>query len=68
MKRVTALTLLVSAFSLLVAPLALSCRNDVFSDTVTRPQPTHIAWGLVLFALVVAIAWRLVLSPPLAFG
>ena len=53
---------------LLVTPLALGCLNEVFSDTVRRPQATHVAWGLVGLAIVVAIAWRLALSPPVAFG
>ena len=53
---------------LLVTPLALGCLNEVFSDTVRKPQATHVAWGLVGFAIVVALVWRLVLSPPVAFG
>ena len=53
---------------LLVAPLALGCLNDVFSDTVARPQPTHVAWGLVVVAALIAGLWRLLLSPPIAFG
>ena len=52
---------------LLVAPTALGCLSEVFSDTVRRPQPTHVAWGLVGLAVIVAMAWRLLLSPPLAF-
>ena len=51
---------------LLVTPLALGCLNEVFSDTVKRPQATHVAWGLV--GLAVALAWRLLLSPPVLFG
>ena len=53
---------------LLVTPLALGCLNEVFSDTVKRPQATRVAWGLVGLAVVVALAWRLALSPPVAFG
>ena len=52
---------------LLITPLALGCLNEVFSDTVKRPQPTHVAWGLVGLALVVALAWRLALSQPMTF-
>ena len=53
---------------LLVTPLALGCLNEVFSDTVKRPQATRVAWGLVGLAVVVALAWRLALSPPVVFG
>ena len=53
---------------LLVTPLALGCLNEVFSDTVRKPQATHVAWGLVTLAVLVAIAWRVVLSPPMRFG
>ncbi|GAA3961550.1 hypothetical protein [Hymenobacter antarcticus] len=53
---------------LLVTPLALGCLNEVFSTTVRKPQPTQIAWGLVALAVLVAIAWRVVLSPPVSFG
>ena len=53
---------------LLVTPLALGCLNEVFSDTVRKPQATHVAWGLVALAVLVALAWRLVLSPPVSFG
>lgn len=53
---------------LLVMPMALGCLNEIFSDTVREPQRTHVAWGLVAMALGVALAWRLALSPPLAFG
>ena len=53
---------------LLVLPLALSCQNEVFSETVRRPSPTHVAWGLVGLAVLVAMAWRLALTPPMIFG
>ncbi|ALW86097.1 hypothetical protein AUC43_13945 [Hymenobacter sedentarius] len=53
---------------LLILPLALSCQNEVFSETVRRPKPTYVAWGLVGLAVMVAIAWRLALSPPVLFG
>lgn len=53
---------------LLVVPLALACLNELFSSTVRRPQPTRVAWGLVALAVAVAVAWRLALSPPVAFG
>lgn len=53
---------------LLVVPLALGCLSEVFSDTVRRPQPTRVAWGLVGLAVLVAVAWRLALSPPVLFG
>ena len=53
---------------LLVTPLALGCLNEVFSDTVKRPQATRVAWGLLGLAALVALAWRLALSPPVMFG
>lgn len=53
---------------LLILPMALGCLNEVFSDTVKRPQATRVAWGLVGLAVVVALVWRLALSPPLTFG
>ncbi|GAB3584332.1 hypothetical protein [Hymenobacter daeguensis] len=53
---------------LLVTPLALGCLNEVFSETVNRPQPTHVAWGLVGLTVLVAAGWYLALSPPVAFG
>ena len=49
---------------LLVVPLALGCLNEVFSSTVRKPQATRVAWGLVVLALLVAVAWRVALSPP----
>ena len=61
-------TLHLAMMGLLVTPLALGCLNEVFSETVKRPQPTHVAWGLVGLAIVVALVWRLALSPPLTFG
>lgn len=53
---------------LLVAPMALGCLNEFFSSTVHRAKPTHVVWGLVGLAVVVAVAWRIALSPPVAFG
>lgn len=53
---------------LLVTPMALGCLNEIFSETVKRPQTTGVAWGLVGLAIVVALFWRLALSPPLTFG
>lgn len=53
---------------LLVTPMALGCLNDTFASTVKRPRVTQVAWGLVGLAVVVAIGWRLVLSPPVIFG
>ncbi|WP_046242403.1 hypothetical protein [Hymenobacter terrenus] len=53
---------------LLVMPLALGCLNEVFSDTVNQPQATRVAWGLVAMAVLMAVAWRLALSPPVMFG
>ena len=52
---------------LLVTPCALGCLNELFSSTVKRPQATHVAWSLVGLAVVVAVAWRLALSPPYVF-
>ena len=53
---------------LLITPMALGCLNEVFSDTVRKPQATQVAWGLVGLAIIIALAWRLALSPPVAFG
>ncbi len=53
---------------LLITPMALGCLNEVFADTVKRPQATRVAWGLVGLAVVVAVGWRLALSPPVAFN
>ena len=61
-------TLHLAMMGLLVTPLALGCLNEVFSETVKRPQATQVAWGLVGFAIIIALAWRLALSPPVAFG
>lgn len=52
---------------LLVVPMAVGCLNELFSDTVRRPQSTHVVWGLVGLAVVVAVVWRVVLSPPVLF-
>ncbi|MBF9238835.1 hypothetical protein I2I05_15640 [Hymenobacter sp. BT683] len=53
---------------LLLVPMALGCLNETFSETVERALPTHVAWGLVGLAVLVAVAWRFALSPPLVFG
>ena len=53
---------------LLVTPLALGCLNEVFSATVRKPQATQVAWSLVGLAIIIALAWRLALSPPVTFG
>jgi len=53
---------------LLVTPMALGCLNEVFSSTVRRPQATRIVWGWLALAVVVALVWRLALSPPVTFG
>ena len=61
-------TLHLAMMGLLITPMALGCLNEVFSDTVKRPQATRVAWGLVGLAVVVALVWRLALSPPVTFG
>lgn len=61
-------TLHLAMMGLLVTPMALGCLNEVFSDTVKRPQATRLAWGLIGLAVVLAVVWRLALSPPVAFG
>lgn len=53
---------------LLILPLALGCLNEVFAETVRRPQATRVAWGMVLLAILAALVWRLALSPPVLFG
>lgn len=61
-------TLHLAMMVLLVLPLALGCLSEAFSETVKRPQVTHVAWGLVGLAVLAALAWRLMLSPPVLFG
>jgi hypothetical protein len=53
---------------LLLFSLILGCMSDSFDLTVQGAQPSHVAWGLVLLAVLVAVAWRLVLSPPVTIG
>lgn len=60
-------TLHLAMMGLLITPMALGCLNEVFSDTVKRPQATRVAWGLLVLAMVLAVGWRLALSPPVAF-
>lgn len=54
--------------SLLITPMALGCLNELFSETVKRPQATRVAWGFAVLAVLVAVAWRLALSPPVQIG
>ena len=61
-------TLHLLMMGLLILPLTLGCLNEVFSDTVKRPQATHVAWGLVGLAVLVALFWRMSLSPPIPFS
>jgi hypothetical protein len=53
---------------LLLFSLILGCISDPFDLTVQGAQPTHVAWGFVVLAVLAALGWRLVLSPPLTFG
>ena len=53
---------------LLVTPMALGCLNDPFSTTVRGAQPTHVVWGFVVLGVVLSLAWRFALAPPLTFG
>lgn len=53
---------------LLVTPMALGCLNDTFSSTVQRAKATHVVWGFVGLAVLLALAWRMALSPPVIFG
>ncbi|GAC1603338.1 MAG: hypothetical protein NVS3B25_31990 [Hymenobacter sp.] len=53
---------------LLVLPMVLGCLNDPFSSTVHKAQSSHMAWGLVALSVLVALAWRLALSPPVLFS
>lgn len=61
-------TLHLVMMGLLVTPLALGCLSEVFSETVKRPQATQVAWGLVGLGIIIALAWRLALSPQVTFG
>jgi hypothetical protein len=53
---------------LMVTPVGLGCLNEVFADTVERPQPTHVAWGLVAVTILTAVGWYVALSPPVPFS
>ncbi|MBF9220480.1 hypothetical protein [Hymenobacter ruricola] len=53
---------------LLIFPLILGCSSDPFESTVERAQPSYVAWGLVILAVLAAVGWRLALSPPVSFG
>ncbi|MBD2768958.1 hypothetical protein IC235_13785 [Hymenobacter sp. BT664] len=55
------------AMGVLVIPTALGSLNEEFSSTVNRPRPTYVVWGLVGLAVIVAVAWRLALTPPVVF-
>ena len=61
-------TLHLLMMALLITPMALGCLNEVFSDTVKRPQATRLGWGWLALAVLVALALRLALSPPVTFG
>ena len=61
-------TLHLVVMALLITPMALGCLNELFSETVRKPQATRMAWRLVLLAVLVAVAWRVALSPPVQFG
>ena len=54
--------------ALLITPMALGCLNELFSETVRRPQATRLAWRLIVLAVLVAVVWRVALSPPVKFG
>ncbi|MBF9140594.1 hypothetical protein [Hymenobacter properus] len=53
---------------LLLFSLILGCISDPFDLTVQGAQPTHVAWGFVVLAVITALVWRLELSPPHHFG
>ncbi|GAA4386804.1 hypothetical protein [Hymenobacter koreensis] len=53
---------------LLLAPLSFAAANELFEFTLEAPQKTRIAWGLVVLALVVLVAMRLVLGPGIHFA
>ncbi|MDQ2770380.1 MAG: hypothetical protein M3Y54_07760 [Bacteroidota bacterium] len=61
-------TLHLVMIALLITPMALGCLNELFSETVRKPQSTRMAWRLVLLAVLVAVVWRMALSPPVQFG
>ncbi|MCC2544953.1 hypothetical protein LJY25_00730 [Hymenobacter sp. BT175] len=56
-----------ATLSLLLGPMAIASTTEIFSTTVVQPQKTQLALGVAVVAVVVLIAWRLVLSPGVAF-
>jgi hypothetical protein len=53
---------------LLIVPMVLGCLNESFESTVQKPRPTRLALGWIGLALLLALVWRLALSPPVLFG
>lgn len=53
---------------LLITPMALGCLNDPFSSTVKGAKATHVVWGFVVLSVLLSLAWRFALSPPIIFG
>ncbi|MBG8554615.1 hypothetical protein [Hymenobacter guriensis] len=54
--------LLFLTMGLLVLPLSVASRNELFEETVPYPQKTVVASGFVLLTLLLALLWRLALS------
>ncbi|GAA3941916.1 hypothetical protein [Hymenobacter algoricola] len=52
---------------LLLLPMALHSANEPFELTIPASKRTQVAWGLLALTLLAAGAWRLALSPGVAF-
>ena len=50
------------SLGLLLVPLSLGCLQEYYSEGEVQPNPSRVAWGLVLLAVGALVAWRLLLS------
>jgi hypothetical protein len=51
-----------ATMALLLVPLALGCLQESFSQKKWTPSPTRISWGLLVFAMLSLLAWRVALG------
>ena len=51
-----------ATMSLLLVPLALGCLQESFSQKKWTPSPTRVSWGLLVFAGLALLAWRVALG------
>ncbi|RYU80464.1 hypothetical protein [Hymenobacter persicinus] len=52
---------------LLLVPMALHSAREPFDLTLPKSQKTRLSWTLLVVALVLAAAWRVMLAPGLQF-